>query len=499
MRRGCRSVHLSATVKSSNSQAGMPDPAPRLSSPLTLLARASAGMSRGVRVGLVLLSIPLWVSLTGVVADALAERNESASDGVRPFRLKQVSAAAPSCVGQACGLATLPLHRGKQLGGASSTRVTARLMWPAPLLFDASPGTYLQAVGASDAAHPVAERPSPPEADDPAGLDSLPVLLAEEVLPDGHRRPVTVKTEGFVSGWITEDDGAETWTLWQRPLEPKYGDARRAAEIERNRDWQALKLRRLQFQPVPPEVDVEISRDAVIAPIPVGHVMVFDWRADGALQDRQSQLVPSRNGVGVVTQAQEVGQTLRLKVQIPRSSPYGSGHWLWHRLDGAGQDAQPLPRQVQALFFAPAAPVGSHAEWGDLEQAFFNLPEGEAMRAPAAALDPGCADKATPQQSCVWAVLQGVAVPVQVHTQALPGGEVLLTERAVFAGKALRAADWARLPQALRRSYGQPASVAPQVSRPLLDAQVQRLLIPVPWLKTGQAVGITAATPGVAS
>jgi len=454
-------------------------------------------MSRGAQLGLVLLSVPLWVSLAGVLADAMARRNQSSSDGVRPFRWVQADAAPASCVGQACGPASLPLHRGRQVGGAGSARVTARMLWPAPLLFDASPGTYLQAVGTSDPVHPVAERHPAPTTDDAPPLDAQPILLAEEVQKDGKRRPVTVTVEGFVSAWVAADQDAESWTVWRRPVEPKYGNEREAAALERNREWRSLRLRRLQFQPMPLEVDVEVPRAAMIDPVQAGHVMVFDWREDGALQREQTQLVPSRSGVGLVTQALEVGQTLRLKVLIPRRSPYGSGHWLWHRLDGAAQDAPPLPSQVQALFFAPAAPMGTEPEWGVLEQAFAKLPVGEAMRVPAAALDPGCADPATPAQGCVWAVLQGVAVPVQVHAQALPGGDVQLTERAVFAGKALRAADWARLPQAVRSTYGRPTAIGPQLSRPLLDSHVDRLLLPQPWLKAGLAVGVATTSPGV--
>jgi hypothetical protein len=93
-------------------------------------------------------------------------------------------------------------------------------------------------------------------------------------------------------------------------------------------------------------------------------------------------------------------------------------------------------------------------------------------------------------------MLQGVAVPVQVSVQPLPGGDLALTERAVFAGKALRPADWAALPRALRRTYGSPSVQGPRPSRPLLGASARTLLVPQPWLKAGLPVSLAARTGG---
>lgn len=126
------------------------------------------------------------------------------------------------------------------------------------------------------------------------------------------------------------------------------------------------------------------------------------------------------------------------------------------------------------------------------------------MRAPVAALDPGCAEPAAPAHACVWVMLQGVAVPVQVSVQTQPGGELSLTERPVLAGKALLSGDWAALPREFRRAYGSPSNgspgnlksgtQAPLLSRNLLDANTTALLVPQPWLKAGLPVSVAVRT-----
>ncbi len=198
----------------------------------------------------------------------------------------------------------------------------------------------------------------------------------------------------------------------------------------------------------------------------------------------------------MVTQVQEIGQYLRMKVQIPRTSPYGSGHWLWHRLDGVAEGAPTLPNDVRAVFFKPGEMIGATPDWWLLESLFSKLPEVDVMRAPAAAFDARCAEPTAPTHSCVWVLLQGVAVPVQVSVQPLAGGDLAFTERSTFAGKALRPADWAALPSPFRSAYGSPSVPGPQPSRLLLDATTRTLLVPQPWLQAGLPVSVNASAQG---
>lgn len=462
-------------------------------SPLMLLVRATASMSRVATTGLALLFVPLFVSLVGVLTDWKLQQSESTTDGVRSFQWVETDSVKPTCVGPACGMATLPMHTARQVGGAGSSKVTARILWPSPMVIDASPGTYLEAVGATDGLHPVVERPRNAQSEGDANNDTRPVLLANEVQRDGTSRPIMVPAEGFVSAWAVDGESAEQLTAWARPAEVDRRGYSRDASVERNRQWRSLKMRAVQFQPMPPVLEVDVLRAALLDPIQVGHVMVFDWQADGALQTIQSQLVPSRNVVGVVAQVQEMGQYLRVKVQVPRTSPYGTGHWLWHRLDGVASSAPALPNYVQAVYFAPGEMLGATPDWGLLERAFFSLPVGDVMRVLVSALDPTCAEPPALPHSCVWVMLHGVAVPVQVTAQPLAGGDVSLTEHAVFGGIALRAADWAMLPREVRSAYGRPSGLSSKPGRTLLDPKTNMLLAPQPWLKAGMPVSVAVS------
>lgn len=446
--------------------------------------------------GLVLFAMLMLIPLVGGIADWMVKHREGTTGGVRPFVWVDSDAAPPTCVATACGMATLPLQKGRQVGGADSALVTARILWPAPIVIEASPGTYLEASGAMDGLHPVVQRkPEAGQMENPEN-DARPLLLANEVQRDGRSRPIVVHSEGFVSAWALEGDDPGAMTPWARPTTLHYSWVSQAAAIERRRLWQAMKIRSIQFQPMPPVVEMDVLRAALLEPIAVGHAMALDWQAGGVLGGGQSQAVPSRSALGVVTQVQEMGQYLRIKVQIPRTSPYGSAHWLWHRLDGVAPGAATLPNDVRALFFKPGEMLGATPDWWLLERVFFKLPEVEVMRAPAAAFDPTCTEPAAPSHSCVWVMLQGVAVPVQVSVQPLPGGDLSLTERPVFAGKALRPADWAALPREFRSTYGSPSVQGPKPSRTLLDPGTRTLLAPQPWLKAGLPVSVAARAGG---
>lgn len=80
---------------------------------LRLLARFTAGMGKLAAISLALLVMVLSVPLAGSLADWMVRHRGGTSSGVRPFLWTDPDAPPPTCVATACGMATLPLQRGK--------------------------------------------------------------------------------------------------------------------------------------------------------------------------------------------------------------------------------------------------------------------------------------------------------------------------------------------------------------------------------------------------
>ena len=117
---------------------------------LRLVASFTAGMGHLVSLSLAVLVVVFSVPLVGSLADWMVMHRGSTSTGLRPFLETNPDAPPPSCVASACVMATLPLQRVRQVGGEGSVTVTARMLWPVPVVIQASPGTYLEVVGAVD-------------------------------------------------------------------------------------------------------------------------------------------------------------------------------------------------------------------------------------------------------------------------------------------------------------------------------------------------------------
>ena len=467
---------------------------------LRLIARFTSGMSRLAAVALTVLAVLAAVPLVGALADWLVKQREGTSAGVRSFLWKNTG-PPPNCVGTACAMATLPLATYQQAGGNNSTAVAAVIDWPAPQLLTASSDSYYEMVGNADRSRPTVERidrdskRSDSSADEPAN-NTRSIQLGNEVQPGGNRRPITVDTEGFISAWT--EDGApalNSLTPWSRPA-PNPNDHTQQAAIERKRQWMAMKVRSLQYQPVPTQLALDVLRAAVTQQIASGDVMVFDWQDTGVLDGLFTQVAPARSMLGLVTQVQEIGQHQRLSVYVPRSSLYSGGrHWISQRLGEVPIGSPVLPSEVNALFFKPMGMLGATPSWEQMERSFQKLPRADVLRAPGIAADPGCVEPALPSNACVWVQLHGVAVPVQVSVLALTNGNVALTERAVFAGKAIRAEDWAAMPRAFRREFGSPSELGTAVSRKLLSGNTKLLIAPQPWLKAGLRVSLAQPRP----
>jgi hypothetical protein len=471
---------------------------------LRMIARFTAGLSHFAAIALMLLVIMLSVPLVGAMADWLVKQREGTKTGVRPFLWKDSDAPPPGCVGKACGMASLPMTSYKQVDGNNSPAVIARMRWPAPVQVEASPDAYLEVVGVTNSRTPTVERgrgPVKPRSDDPADdpeQDTRPLVLANEVYKDGRRRPILVDTEGFLSAWVQAGEGVdEQLKPWTPPAELATNEQSQKAAIARLEQWRSLKMRRVQFQPISKQVEVDVLRANLLNPIPVGHVMVFDWQASGVIDGVFRQVVPSRSMLGLVVGVQEIGQYMRLNVQIPRSSPYGSGHWLWQHLNGAPQGSKPLPSEVRAVFFEPSTMLGVTPDWNMLERIFQKLPLVDVLSIPTKAVDLNCVEPAAASNACIWVRLNGVAVPVQVGVQPLANGELSVRERAVFVGKALRSSDWAAMPREFRREFGSPSALGVTLNRSLLSSGARALLIPQPWLKPGLPVSVSETATGI--
>jgi hypothetical protein len=470
----------------------------RVFSMLRLFARFTSGLSRLTVILLTLLGLILLVPITGATADWLVKQNEGNKKGVRPFLYAFSDTSPPICVGNACNLSTLPITSLIQPGGEASIAAAAHILWPAPVLIQASPDTYLEVVGATDRRSPSVERKGGKGSAttgsnfENLGIDSTPLLIAYEVHANGNRRPILVDTEGFLSAW--GQDGlipSGQLTPWAPAVALESKDQTQNAATEHIKQLRDMKMHTIQFQPVPNAIELDVFRSALIEQIQPGYVMVFDWQLSGVLNGQFHQVVPSRSMIGVVKHSQEIGQYLRLKVEIPRSSPYGgSNHWLGTRLRALQQGEQTLLSDVQAVFFRPNQMLGATPNWTLLERIFQELPMANVLRVAMGAIDPKCAEPAIPSNSCIWVRLHGVAVPVQVSTRAIGGNDLAISERAVFAGKALRAVDWAAMPTEFRREFGSPSELGDAVSRNLLGANTRLLIAPQPWLKAGLTVSI---------
>jgi hypothetical protein len=471
---------------------------------LRLIARFTAGLSQLAVMGLTVLTLMLAVPLAGVTADWLVKQRETTKSGVRSFVSKESDSAASNCLGTACGMATLPMTTYRQVGGTNSTAVTARIRWPSPISVSASPGAYFEWAAGQDRISSVVERGRQPatqlsdSAAQGSANDSYALLLANEVQKDGKRGPINVDAEGFVSSWTLDGEQAlGRSTAWAPADTGGVNDATQQAANDRRHQWQGMKVHSFQFQPVPTSVEVDILQVEGVNPITAGDVMAFDWQGTGVLDGQFQQVVPSRSMLGVVTTSQDMGQNLRLIVHIPRSSLYsGGGHWLWQRLRAVPVGAPALTPEVRAVFFKPPDKLGVAPAWERMERIFQKLPLVEILRAPLSATDPLCTEPVALSHSCVWVALHGIAVPVQVTVQILADGYVAVTERAVFAGKAIRSADWALMPREFRQSYGYPSGLGPELTRKVLVGS-QLLLSPQPWLKAG--LPVSAASPQVSS
>lgn len=461
---------------------------------LRFIARFPAGLSRLTTLLLISLSIGVLVPAVGALADWMVEKHDETNRGVRSFLWSDAETVQQVCKGQACRMSAVSMIVKRRPGGEKSTVSSARIHWPAPLIFEASAGAHLEVVGATDALHPVvAQNSSSGESDENESVPfPLSILLANEVRSDGSRRPVTVQAEGFISASALDSDSSSDkhLTPWSPPAEPDRNSGSQEAAIARAKQYLALKFRSIQFQPIPEILEIEVLREAFNNVSPLGHVVMFDWRAEDLHEATHPQIIPSRSMLGNVIQAKEIGQHFRLQVRIPRTHPYGTGHWIWQRLNGMESGKQVLPSVVNSTIFPPRGTLGATPEWSLLEREFHALPIEEVRHAPRSALDSTCAQSDNPTTSCVWVVRYGVATPLQVRVQSLPSGEVSLSERAVFAGKSILAKDWRAMPREFRREFGAPSDVALVVRRPILGGNTDVLIEPKPWLKAGLAVSL---------
>jgi hypothetical protein len=401
--------------------------------------------------------------------------------------------AAP-CSGALCSVQAV-VPRFQTLPAAKGyVSTTAVLQLPPALTLNAPEGGFIQVVGMSRADPPVLARKA--VGWDEVAADAGPLTLANLMLGE-TTQAVRVDDEGYLLAWALLDDapGSEP-RRWTPDSQGTPNRSKTTLNGQGPGAWPDRKLRTLRFQPMPRTIDVVVANDNQAGDIPVGQVAVISWGTTPPANDNSSQLSTAKGMVGVVRAVKEQGSQRIFSVELPRETPYGgSNHWLVNRMHTMGADAAVIPLDVRVEFFAPAQPepqAGSEdrsgrAAFTRLERQYFKLPRVEMKTVATSALDFECAAPRANDHACLWAALEGVAVPVQVKVWHRMGAQAFVHERSTFAGKPVTADHWAALPSAVRRNmlrYGSP-----------IRDKVPVALKPLPPQAAGQPIGTEVRQP----
>lgn len=468
------------------------------------LARGFGGGAQTVLGGLALVAILVIASMVANWADTHPQGPKlfGAPAPLLAYRVPQNLAAVP-CSGVLCGVAAVVPAVQSLPSGAGFISARAQLVLPPPIVVQAPEGGYLQAVGVIDERKPIVQRPESSKDTLDNGSDFADPVVIALVHRAGEEKPIKVDSEGFITAWrLMDADSKQATVTWIPPPEDANADSTAAAKARRAQ-WNQLKFRSLQFQPVPRLFGLRLANTAQSRAIAAGSIAVLAW-GDGrpALTPNSNQLVPRNGVVGVVRAVTSVEPAVELQVEVPRSTLYGRGHWLWLRMDGMPSHEAVLPAQINVDFFVPEIPEAAqmpvdqdHYTAERLAIAYSKLPR-EGMRVlPSTALDAACAQPAAPSHACVWAEIAGVAVPVQVSVLNMGAQRVGIRERGVFAGKSIAPAHWAKLPVQVRLALSGGDTTGATLARPALSTQTPILLSPLPASAVGQGVSTRMQTP----
>jgi hypothetical protein len=472
-------------------RAPIPEPMEQAHTPVwqKRLARWSG---KGLAAVLWVVAVPVVLMIAVITADKAdsqvgGPRWFGAHSPVWAYRVPLVMPGPAPCAGALCGVyavvpgvQTLPATKGY-------VSTTAVLQLPPVLTLNAPEGGFLQVLGWSKTAPPVLTHKA--NAADEVTLSAGSLVLANLMLGDATK-PFTVEDEGYVLDWALLDDapGSEP----RRWLPNTQGASHRAKTVvdpHGESAWSDRKLRTLRFQPVPRTIELAIATVHHEGSIPVGQVAVLSWSTTPP-STHASQHSPDRGTIGVVRAVREQEGRSVLSVELPRETPYGgSGHWLTNRMQHLGADVAVLPPEVRVEFFAPTQSEREtgpqeglgRAAFSRLENQYVKLPRVAMKVVPASALDFECAVPRASDHACLWAAVEGVAVPVQVTVWHRDSAKAFVQERSAFAGKPVTAAHWAVLPSSARR----------QILRnpPPIRDQVPVALKPLPLQAAGQPLG----------
>ncbi len=469
-----------------------------------LLAHGFGGVAQAMLGVLALVAVMMIGSALSSWADShpLGPRFFGAPAPLLAYRVPPDLPTVPPCAGALCGLAAVVPAVQSLPTGAGFVSARAQLVLPPPTLVQAPEGGYLQAVGVVDERKPVVQRPARLNTLDHDPESSGPIVMAL-AHRGGEAKPVVVQDEGFVTAWsLIDADSQQADVMWTPPPKNANADSTDSAKARRVQ-WNQLKFRSLQFQPVPRLVGLRLASTEQTRAITVGSIAVLAW-GDGrpALTPYTDQIVPSNGVAGVVRAVTSVDPAVELQVEVPRSSAYGEGHWLWLRMNGMPGHEAVLPTQIYADFFVPDIPEAEKMTLGQdrytasrIATAYSKLPRESMRVVPSTAADTACAQPAAPHHACVWAEIAGVAVPVQVSVVDRGARRVGIRERGVFAGKSIAPDHWASLPVQVRRALSGGDTASAALARPALGAKTPIVLNPLPATAVGQSVGTRVSNP----
>lgn len=417
------------------------------------------------------------------------------------FRLSEKNATAPPCAGELCNALGINSLVQDAPTGAGFVALRAQVLLPPNIIIEAREGEYLQATGITDAVVPKLQYPTRKNEEGRLFVDFDSPLVLAKLWKGQAQRSIEVSEEGYLVSWslagTPPDSALQAWTP---PPKVRSEDSQREA-IARSQEWQAMKFRSLRFQPVPKLLRLRVPAMAQTQAIGPGYLVLLQWGGGLSGPPANAQIIADAAVLGVVRAKAAEGDSVVVSVEVPRTTSYGSSHWLYHRLSDLPAGQAVIPAEVGAQFFAPA--VSDISTWPQeeasgafarFEMAYNKLPRASMRSLPASALDPNCVQPVLPNNGCVWAQVHGVALPVQVTTVDFGRGQVGVQERGVFAGKSIAPAHWSKLPASARRELlGSGPANGTALAIAALQASTPILLKPLRADAVGKGLSVRVA------
>jgi hypothetical protein len=376
---------------------------------------------------------PAIYELVEYMNERMAER-WSTADSHNPMQALMIDPQAipvETCKGDSCE------HRGiKPLTyfvprSASSVLVHARLILDEPRVYEAPEGGYftnLNLVGISGWSGVYFNS---------RNVDEAGERLMDEILPTSEIRPVRLEKEGYFLAWERSDASLDEPAMQWNSTEG------------RTRLLPTARFRRLTFQPVARVFSAVLTDVQASDVAPHSRIILFT-EPTTSLQ----AVFNSRGMVSATITAVTQGAAGELLASIePLSNGDRTGiyeHWMTARLDQRS-DITRFGKQGLLAIILPPEDAGDDRR--SLASEPHQMPRIPLHVVPKSAVDKQCSIDHAPSTGCVWSLIAGEAVAVQVKTIQLSDEEVAVLERELFAGEPIAPAQWRQLSAAVRREW----------------------------------------------